>query len=152
MRLVPPRPGTRGLKLFNTLTGTQTFLYRVSGGRLAGKWKGRNPILLLEHVGRKSGQRRTTPLAYTEHDGDLIVVASRGGTEHHPGWFHNLCANPVTTAQVGGRKISVTARVAGDDERERLWPMLVAANPDYGAYEEFTDRKFPVVLLTPSDS
>jgi F420H(2)-dependent quinone reductase len=139
------------MKLFNALTGTQTFLYRLSGGRLAGKWKRRNPILLLEHVGAKSGRRRTTPLAYTEHEGDLIVVASRAGTESHPGWFHNLRANPHTTAQAGGRKVSVTARLAADDERERLWPMLVAANPDYGAYEQFTDRKFPVVVLTPTD-
>jgi deazaflavin-dependent oxidoreductase (nitroreductase family) len=107
--------------------------------------------VLLEHVGAKSGRRRVTPLAYTEHGGDMIVVASRGGTGSHPGWFHNLCANPQTTAQVGRRKIAVTARVAGDDERERLWPMLVAANPDYGTYEGLTDRKFPVVFLTPAE-
>jgi deazaflavin-dependent oxidoreductase (nitroreductase family) len=139
------------MKLFNALTGSQKFFYRVSGGRLGGKWKGRNPILLLEHVGAKSGQRRTTPIVYTEHEGDLILVASRGGTEHHPGWFHNLRANPKTTAQVGRRKISVTARVVNDDERERLWPMLVAANPDYGTYEGLTERKFPVLVLTPAD-
>ena len=140
------------MKLFNALTGSQKFFYRLSGGRLGGKWKGRNPILLLEHVGAKSGQRRTTPIVYTEHEGDLILVASRGGTEHNPGWFHNLRANPNTTAQLGRRKISVTARVANDNERARLWPMLVAANPDYGAYEGQTERKFPVVLLTPADS
>ena len=139
------------MTFFNVLTGTQTFLYRLSGGRIAGKWKGRNPILLLDHVGAKSGRRRTTPIVYTEHERDLILVASRGGTEHHPGWFHNLRANPKTTAQVGRRKIGVTARLASDDERERLWPMLVAENPDYGAYEEFTRRKFPVVVLTPAD-
>ena len=151
MSLSPPKPGARGMKLFNALTGAQKFIYRLSGGRLGGKWKGRNPILLLDHVGAKSGRRRTTPLAYTEHEGDLILVASRGGTEHNPGWFHNLRANPKTTAQLGGRKISVTARVASDDERHRLWPMLVAANPDYGAYERLTERKFPVVMLTPAD-
>ena len=139
------------MKFFNALTGTQTLLYRLSGGRLAGKWKGRNPILLLEHVGAKSGRHRTTPIVYTEHEGDLILVASRGGTEHHPGWFHNLRANPKTTARVGRHTISVTARVARDDECDRLWPMLVAANPDYGEYEEFTDRKFPVVVLTPAE-
>jgi deazaflavin-dependent oxidoreductase (nitroreductase family) len=139
------------MKYFNLLTGTQALIYRVSGGRLGGKWKGRNPILLLDHVGAKSGQTRTTPLAYTEHEGDLLIVASRGGSPSHPGWFHNLRANPATTVQVGKRRISVTARVAGDEERARVWPMLVEANPDYGEYEGLTDRKFPVVVLTPAD-
>ena len=63
----------------------------------------------------------------------------------------NALTGTQTTARLGRRKISVTARVAGDDERRRLWPMLVAANPDYGAYEGLTDRKFPVVVLTPAD-
>src|SRR5215208_3866777 len=89
LRLSPPRPGARAIKLFNALTGTQKFLHRLSGGRIAGRWKGRNPILLLDHVGARSGQRRTTPIVYTEHEGDLILVASRGGTQNHPGWFYN---------------------------------------------------------------
>lgn len=138
------------MPLFNALTGTQSLIYRVSGGRLGGKWKGRNPILLLDHVGAKSGQTRTTPLVYTPHESDFVIVASRGGSDRHPGWFHNLKANPQTTAQVGKRKIEVTARVVSDEERNRLWPMLVEANPDYGDYEELTDRKIPVVLLTPT--
>ena len=150
MSLKAPDPGSRKMPFFNALTGTQSLIYRLSGGRLGGKWKGRNPILLLDHVGAKSGQRRTTPLAYTPDGDDFVVVASRGGSDRHPGWFHNLRANPATTAQVGKRKIDVMARVVSDEERERLWPMLVEANPDYGEYEGLTDRKIPVVRLTPA--
>ena len=92
-----------------------------------------------------------SPVAYRPDGDRWVIFASNGGRPTHPGWFHNLRANPQTTAQVGPRKIGVTARLASDDECESLWPMLVAANPDYGAYEEFTDRKFPVVVLTPAD-
>jgi deazaflavin-dependent oxidoreductase (nitroreductase family) len=138
------------MPFFNLLTGTQSLLFRVSGGRLANKWKGRNPIVLLDHVGAKSGKKRTSPLAYMEDGENLVIVASRGGSDRHPGWFHNLRANPITTAQVGKRRIEVVARVAGEAERDRLWPRLVAENPDYGEYEELTDRRFPVVILTPT--
>jgi len=151
MSLRAPAPGSRAMPLFNALTGTQSLVYRLSGGRLGGKWKGRSPILLLDHVGAKSGQKRTTPLVYTGDNGNFVVVASRGGSERNPGWFHNLCANPATTVQVGKRRIDVTARVASGEERERLWPVLVEANPDYGEYEHMTDREFPVVILSPAN-
>ena len=144
-----PRSGSIGLKVWNAITAANVAAYRASGGRVGGKWKRRNPILLLDHVGKRSGARRTSPLVYTEHGDDMLLVASRGGSDKHPGWFHNLSANPETTVQVGRRRLDVTARVASPDERARLWPLLTEANPDYAAYQERTERDIPVIVLSP---
>lgn len=144
-----PRSGSIGLKAWNRVTGANVALYRMSGGRIGGKWKRRNPILLLDHVGARSRAERTTPLVYTPRGDDLLLVASRGGSEAHPGWFHNLRAHPDVTVQVGRRKLDVTARVASAEERGELWPMLCEENPDYATYQENTDREIPVVVLSP---
>ena len=144
-----PGSGTVGLRIWNGITAANVAAYRLSGGRLGGKWKRRNPVLLVDHVGKRSGRRRTTPLVYTEHGDDLLLVASRGGSDKHPGWFHNLRANPETTVQVGTRRVDVTARVADPEERARLWPVVCEANPDYAAYQRRTDRDIPVIVLSP---
>ena len=96
---------------------------------LAGK------MLLLDHVGARSGTRRTSPLLYFEDGEDLVVVASKGGFPRHPAWFHNLRANPETTVQVGGERREVRARVATPEERRRLWPKAVAAYSGYAEYQ-----------------
>ena len=106
-------------------------------------------MLLLDHVGAKSGKARTTPLVYIEDGDAFVIVASKGGHPKHPAWFHNLRANPETTIQVGSRRIPVTARVATDAERERLWPEVVRAYSGYEGYQRRTDRKIPLVMLEP---
>jgi deazaflavin-dependent oxidoreductase (nitroreductase family) len=106
-------------------------------------------MLLLDHVGAKSGTRRTSPLVYVRDGGDVVLVASKGGYPRNPAWFHNLMANPDTTVQIGSRRQRVHARVADAKERERLWPMAVAA---YGGYEDYrrrTEREIPLVILEP---
>ena len=143
-----PRSGSVGLRIWNAITAANVALYRASGGRIGAKWKFRNPILLLEHVGARSGTRRTSPLVYTPHEDDLLLVASRGGSSKHPGWFHNLRAHPEVTVQVGRRKLDVTARVATREERAEVWPMLCEENPDYAAYQKRTDREIPVIVLS----
>ena len=136
--------------MWNAVTGANVLAYRLSGGRVGGRWKRRNPILLLEHEGRRSGKRRTTPLVYMRDGDDLVVVASRGGSESQPAWFHNLRANPRARAQVGRERMSVTAHVADQEQRARLWPRLVAENPDLEMYQSRTTREIPVVVLRPS--
>ena len=101
-----PRPDSVGLKLLNVMTDANVKLYRLSGGRLGGKFSGA-PALLLDHVGRKTGRRRTTPLLYMPDGDDLIVVASRGGSDAGPAWWLNLKANPATTVQVGSERRQV---------------------------------------------
>jgi F420H(2)-dependent quinone reductase len=108
---------------------------------------GSPPMLLLDHVGAKSGTRRTSPLVYAEDGDDLVLVASKGGFARHPAWFHNLRANPDTTVQVGSEKRRVRARVANEAERERLWPLAVETYAGYEGYQERTERKIPLVVL-----
>jgi deazaflavin-dependent oxidoreductase (nitroreductase family) len=132
------------------LMRTHARLYRATGGRIGRKVPGLPPLLLLDHVGAKSGKLRTVPLAYLEDRGDYVVVASRGGYEKNPGWVYNLRANPATEIQLGRKRLSVTAREAGEEERGRLWPPLVEHNPVFETYTQYTDREFPIVILTPS--
>jgi deazaflavin-dependent oxidoreductase (nitroreductase family) len=67
-------------------------------------------MLLLDHVGAKSGTQRTTPLVYVEDGRDVVVVASNGGDPKHPAWYHNLLAHPETTVQIG---VAPAARCSG---------------------------------------
>ena len=136
-------------RLFYIGTDVHTALYRLSRGLVGHRVPGMPAMLLLDHVGAKSGKARTTPLVYIEDGDAFVIVASKGGHPKHPAWFHNLRANPDTTIQVGSRKIPVTARVATDVERDRLWPAVVRAYRGYEGYQRRTGRKIPLVMLEP---
>jgi F420H(2)-dependent quinone reductase len=148
----PPVPSPRsiGARLFNLMTRVHVEAYRRTGGRVGNRWQGA-PILLLEHVGRKSGNRRTTPLLYLEDGDDLVIVGSRGGSDAPPAWWLNLEANPDVAVQVGSEHRSVKARTAGPEERRRLWPQVVEMYSDYENYQKRTDREIPLVILSRSD-
>lgn len=107
------------------------------------------PTLLLTTVGRRTGRTLTMPLIYGEADGAYVVIASKGGAPTHPGWFHNLSAEPNVDIQVGAEKLAATARVAQGDERARLWDAMSKIYPPYLKYQEKTDRVIPVVVLDP---
>jgi deazaflavin-dependent oxidoreductase (nitroreductase family) len=123
-------------------------LYRATGGRV-GNLPGLPPLLLLDHVGAKSGKTRTTPLVYMPDGDALLVVASKGGHSRHPGWLHNLRANPDTEVQIGRERIKVRAREASAEEQARLWPVAAEYNPHWGRYRRRTGRTIPLVLLEP---
>lgn len=107
------------------------------------------PILLLVTVGAKSGQQRTTPLLY-QHDNDrLIVIASNGGRDRHPGWYFNLRAHPEVTVYIGGQIKRYRAREAEDEERAALWRAAVDFFIGFELYERRTSRHIPVMVLTP---
>lgn len=134
----------------NRLTALNVFLYRRTGGRIGGAIGNIRPIALVDHVGAKSGVKRTTPLVYTRDGDDVIIVGSQGGSPKTPSWVFNLRANPRTTIQTGSRTWEVVAREAGDDERERLWPMCVDTYPDFAVYQARTERTIPVLVLSPA--
>src|SRR5919108_6368249 len=111
-------------RIWNVVTRANVAAYRLTRGRVGGRVRG-VPVLLLDHVGRRSGQRRTTPLMYLKDGDDLVIVASKGGAPSHPAWWLNLRASPRTTVQVGSQKRTVHAREAAPDEKSQLWPRLV---------------------------
>jgi deazaflavin-dependent oxidoreductase (nitroreductase family) len=130
-------------------TDLHTAAYKVSGGRLGGTAYG-VPVALVESVGRRSGKRRTHPLLCQEDGDDLVLIASKGGTDRHPAWYHNLKAHPETSAWWKGEKRSVRAREAAGPERERLWRMMADAYPEYESYQRRTERRIPVMVLEPA--
>lgn len=131
----------------NRMMTGHTLLYRLSGGLVGHRIPGAPPMLLLDHVGAKSGRKRTSPLGYIRDGDDLVVVASKGGHPRHPAWFHNLKANPDTNLQVGSERRPVRARVANATERKRLWSKVVKAYGGYDGYQKRTEREIPLVIL-----
>jgi F420H(2)-dependent quinone reductase len=146
----PPPSTARFWKVARLATRVNNFLFRRSKGRLGGRIMGA-PVLLLDHVGRRSGTARTTPLIYVDDAPRLVIVASKGGTDDHPAWFHNLMAMDSTEVELpGGVRRRVRARVAAGDERESLWTRAVGVYPPYAEYATFTDREIPVIVLEPA--
>jgi F420H(2)-dependent quinone reductase len=124
-----------------------TLIYRATHGLVGHRVPGVPPMLLLDHVGAKSGRKRTSPLGYFTDGDDVVIIASKGGHPRNPAWFHNLMANPDTTIQVGSERRPVHARAAMPEERTRLWPKAVETYGGYGDYQEKTDRVIPLVIL-----
>ena len=122
--------------------------FRANGGKVGGQFEGL-PMVLVHHKGAKSGTERVNPLAYQRLSDDSIAVfASKGGAPTNPDWFHNLVANPNTSIEIGTEQYDVTARVAEDEERDRIWEAQKQAFPNFAEYEATTGgRKIPVVIL-----
>jgi deazaflavin-dependent oxidoreductase (nitroreductase family) len=120
--------------------------YLETDGAEGHEWRG-TTTLILTTTGRLSGQPRSTPLIYAKHRDDYVVVASKGGAEHHPGWYLNLSAQPEVTVQVLGDRFKAKARTASGDEKPPLWRLMTAQWPPYDEYQQKTDREIPVVVL-----
>jgi len=142
----------RGVYLGRRSTKIHVALYRRSGGKIGGHLPGwpEARIALVDHRGAKSGTKRTSPLMYHDEGDAVAVVASKAGQPTHPAWFHNLKANPDTTVQIGSEVREVRARVATDEERDRLWPKFLAFYPGYEFFRRNAKgRKIPIVILEP---
>ena len=122
----------------------------VTGGK-AGWQVGVMPVVELTTVGRKSGEKRTVLLTSPIQEGDdVVIVASRGGDDHHPAWYLNLVANPQVEARVkGGPTVAMIARTATPEERTRWWPSVESAYKGYRSYQQRTSREIPLVVLSP---
>ena len=126
-------------------------LLMVSGGRI-GKTMGSMPVYKVTTTGRTSGKPRTVMLTSPVQDGDrLVFVASKGGDDRDPDWYRNMVANPEFTAEPvdGGGPVTLVARTASTDEKDELWPRIVAAYEGYAGYQRKTDRDIPVVVAEP---
>jgi deazaflavin-dependent oxidoreductase (nitroreductase family) len=136
------------------------YVYERTDGRV-GRHSGRVPALLVTTTGRKSGLARTNGLTYCRDRGDLVVVASNGGSDRPPAWLLNIQAEPRVTVRVGRAVFGATARVATDEEQSYLWPLVNRTNRGmsrifhpgvsgrYDVYQRHTTRRIPVVVITP---
>jgi len=149
-RAMIPRRGTPAWRVWKLIQDGNTALYRLSRGRIGGRFDAA-PVLILHHRGRRTGERRTTPLIYLEDGPALVIVGSMGGSPTHPAWYLNVKADPDVAVEIRGTTRSVRAREADDAERERLWPALLEMWPAWQDYTTRTSRKFPVLILEPRD-
>jgi F420H(2)-dependent quinone reductase len=131
---------------------------RLLGRLHAGLWKlcggkgdsafGRLPFMMLTTTGRKTGQRRTTPVLYLQDETELIVVASFGGNDVHPAWYLNLEQCPQAEVIVKGEHRKVLARKLSPEEKKVIWPRLVKLYPQFETYQQRTRREIPLMRLT----
>jgi len=126
--------------------------FRANQGRVVRAFLEGAPVILLHHVGAKSGIERVTPVACSPQGGGRFVVwAANGGSPAHPAWYHNLKAHPAITVEVGDQTFTVLAEELDGTARAQLWPKLVAQYPSLGQAQAKTTRQFPVFLLTRQD-
>ena len=124
-------------------------LFRATGGRVGTERAraGRVGTLFLETRGHRSGERRRNAVFYVNHGDDLVVVASNAGASKDPAWWRNLQGEPSAVVMLGAERGPVHARQASDAELVTLWPVLVAANPNFETYRQTANRPIPVVIL-----
>lgn len=120
---------------------------RASGGKGSGPFEG-VPMLILHHTGAKSGQPRETPLVYLPDGDRWVIFASKAGAPAHPHWYLNVTANPDVSVEVDGETVAARAAEVTGAERAEVYARQVAAMPQFGEYQEKTDRLIPVVALT----
>jgi len=147
----PPKPGGFAWRIENAVTAVHVWIFRRTGGRILGSFDGA-PLLVLHHVGAKTGAARQTPMIYLPDGDRAVVVASIGGNPRNPGWYHNLKANPETYIETSRGRRAVRAHLASDDEAAALWPRLLEIWPAWETYMTRTTRKFPVFILEPRRS
>ena len=121
--------------------------FRANDGKVGGPFEGA-PMILVHHTGAKSGTERVAPLMYQQVGDSFAIFASKAGAPDNPAWFHNLVANPKTTAEVGTQTYNVTARVAEPSEREVIYDRQKQRYPQFAEYEKSAaPRAIPVVVL-----
>jgi deazaflavin-dependent oxidoreductase (nitroreductase family) len=122
--------------------------FRANHGRVGGMFEN-TTLLLVHHVGARSGQPRVNPVAYNRDGDRYVIFASKAGAPTNPGWYHNLMAHPQVSIEVGDETIDVTAAEEQGEERERLFTAQAARSPAFAEYQRNTDRVIPVITLTP---
>ncbi|SEK41173.1 nitroreductase family deazaflavin-dependent oxidoreductase [Nonomuraea pusilla] len=120
--------------------------FRANGGRVGGMFEG-SPLVLLTTTGARSGRPVTSPVMYLSDGERYVVIASNGGADNHPAWYHNLRANPVATAEVGAETFEVKAEFVEGEERDALYARMVEQAAGFAEYEARTTRRIPVVAL-----
>jgi deazaflavin-dependent oxidoreductase (nitroreductase family) len=131
---------------FDEMNRTVIDEFRTSGGTAGGVFTGK-PLVLVHHIGAKSGKARESPLVPLLEDGRIFVFASKGGSDSNPDWYGNLVANPNVTVELGTETFPATARTLVGEERDEIYAKQSAVEPQFGEYQRMTTRIIPVVEL-----
>jgi deazaflavin-dependent oxidoreductase (nitroreductase family) len=124
--------------------------FRANAGKVGGYFEGA-PMVLVHHIGARTGIERVSPLVYLPDGDTMVIAATKGGSPTNPDWYHNLKAHPQVTVEVGTDTFPVEATEATGAERDELWRRLVEMRPGFAEYEKKTDRVFPMFRLERAD-
>jgi deazaflavin-dependent oxidoreductase (nitroreductase family) len=123
--------------------------FRANHGRVGGQFEGA-PLLILHSVGAKSGAPRTNIMMYLADGDRYLIFASNAGADAHPGWYFNVTADPHVRVEVGDDEFAALATVLEAGERDEKYAEQARRYPGFADYERKTDRRIPVVALTPT--
>jgi deazaflavin-dependent oxidoreductase (nitroreductase family) len=125
------------------------WVVRRTKGRVARLWG--VDVLILTTRGRRTGRERTLVLRYFPDGDAMIVAAANDGGSRHPGWYHNLCADPNARVEIAGRVVAVRAEELPPAEAAAAWRRIVEVQPSYERFRRATDRTIPILRLVPVD-
>ena len=126
--------------------------FRANGGKVGGNFEGA-PVVLMHHVGRKSGKESVNPVMYLPDETDpatIYVFASKGGAPTHPDWYWNMTEAGSAVVEVGTETYTVTVRDVTGEERDTVYAEQASRYPGFGEYAVKTEgiRTIPVLALT----
>lgn len=120
--------------------------FRANEGKVGGMFEGARMVLITT-TGAKSGRQVTSPLVFLPDGERIVLIASNGGADKHPAWYHNLRANPELTVEIGTESYPAKAEVVTGTERDELYARMVEIMPGFGEYQAKTSRLIPVVAV-----
>ena len=138
-------------RLARLATAAHVALYRLTGGAIGGRAQ-HMPVLLLTTTGRKSGKHYTTPLVYLADGDSFVVVASNGGQAKLPNWWLNLRESKQAQIELGRKHLHVRVQQANPEDRQRLWPRVIAYRAGHEKYQERTPYPLPLVIFYPEET
>jgi deazaflavin-dependent oxidoreductase (nitroreductase family) len=122
--------------------------FRARGGYVKGPLTD-FALILVHHIGARSGVERVVPLVYfAAPGGRWVIIASNGGSRTLPAWYYNLKANPRVIVEVGSETFHVVAEELDAAARSLVWPTIVEQSPAAGEFDRTTPRTIPVLMLT----
>lgn len=121
--------------------------FRANGGRVGGMFEGNEHMVIITTTGAKSGRAITNPLVYLPDGERIVLIASNGGADRHPAWYHNLVANPELTVELPTETFTAKAELVTEPERTALYDRMVELMPGFGEYREKTSRQIPVFVI-----
>jgi deazaflavin-dependent oxidoreductase (nitroreductase family) len=140
---------SRPRRVATTATRLHARVLRATRGRVVDRnlIAPRQRVLALTTTGRRSGASRSTALGYVNDGDNVVVVASNAGLDRTPAWWLNLQQDPSAEIDLRGERRPVTARRASAEEQERVWPRVLEQFRGFEAYDRYTEREVPLVVL-----